>query len=550
MKQWVFHPLTAMLLLLVCLLLVYVNALGAPFIWDDEVMVVGNPLIRSFSHIPSLFTVSAFGEQASATQFYRPFQLMTYAIDTAIWGLNPTGFRITSLILMGIAGGALMRALSGMGLSWKMATFMSIGWAIHPLGIEAVTYVSGRGDVLYVALCMLILNGFIRARSAWPLGWILPVYMVAVLTKENAVPFGLGVLCLCWSNPPRPLGTHHRWIGGSLAAVSVTYAVSRMIMMGGQTPVLSWIAAAPLTDRLMTLPYIMTTYLRLMLVPTPLHMEYHHVSTSPDLYWIAAVGCLLLMAGILYFSSNRQSSAVWMGWSALMLTPVLHIIPLASTVREHWGMLSLMGMMMAVSSLPLWRHRMAPLLLGVMLVGWGAATIERNTDWLDPLTLYAHDVALEPRSFVLHNNLGVARHRAGLTGLSCHSFQDAILSTPPGKGYATAMNNWGVCQENDGRLAEAKHWYEQSIMYGHYELGYLNLARLLLKENQPDLARKVAQQGIDHYPYHTDLLLMLGIAQDLSQGRVAAMATFDRLLRVDPQSDARIRQYLMRRPMP
>jgi len=550
MKQWVFHPVTGILLLVACLVVVYVNALGAPFIWDDEIMVVGNPLIRSLSHIPSLFTVSAFGEQASATQFYRPFQLITYAVDYAIWGMNPMGFRITNLILMAVAGGALIRALTGMGVSMGMATVIGIGWAIHPLGIEAVTYLSGRGDVLYVALCMLILNGVVRARSAWPLVWVLPLYAVAIFTKENAVPFGWGLWWLCWANPTQRFDSHHRWMGGALAAISVAYTVSRMIMMGGQTPVLSWIAAAPLADRLMTIPYMIWTYLRLMLVPYPLHMEYHHVSTGPDLYWVATAGCLMVMAGIVYFSSNRKSSATWMAWSVMMLAPVMQLIPLASTVREHWGMLSLMGVMMAVSTLPIWRHRVAQTLVMVVVVGWGMATIDRNTDWLDPLTLYAHDVALEPRSFVLHNNLGVARHRAGLTALSCQSFQHAIENTPPGKGYATALNNWGVCQENEGRIGDAKRCYQQSILYGHYELAYLNLARLLLKENQHQLAKTVAQEGVDRYPYHTDLLLMLGIAQDLSHDRMTAMATFDRLTRLDPQAQARVTAYLMSRPRP
>ena len=151
-KKWMKHPFIMHLSIWLAMVLVYASGINAPFIWDDEVMVLANPLIRSLEHIPSLFTVSAFGEQASATDFYRPFQVLTYIIDYKIWGFNPVGFRLTSLALMGVASSCLMMAIQKMGYSMLTGWVIGLSMAIHPIGIEGVTYISGRGDILYVAL--------------------------------------------------------------------------------------------------------------------------------------------------------------------------------------------------------------------------------------------------------------------------------------------------------------------------------------------------------------------------------------------------------------
>lgn len=543
-KKWMKHPFIMHLSIWLAMVLVYASGINAPFIWDDEVMVLANPLIRSLEHIPSLFTVSAFGEQASATDFYRPFQVLTYIIDYKIWGFNPVGFRLTSLALMGVASSCLMMAIQKMGYSMLTGWVIGLSMAIHPIGIEGVTYISGRGDILYVALCMFIWYRLTVSKSYWPLWWMLPLYTAAIFTKENAIPFSIGLCVLTWVNPTQLFKPHHRWMALGLSGISILVTVVRLVMMGGKTPTLSWIASASLLERIMTLPYILSTYTRLIAIPTHLHMEYHWVSTGPDWYWLAAGIVAVLLTLMVMISTNRQASLAWLAWGLLMLGPVLHSVPLASTVREHWAMLSQIGVWMMVVHLPIWGYRWAKWVVVIWLVGWGISTSIRNLDWTDPLRLYAHDVALEPRSFVLHNNLGVTRSRLGLHQLGCQSFLDSINSTPSRYGYGTALNNWGVCQEQGGNLDEAIGYYIQSIQSSRYELAYANLARVLIRKGEANQAIDMLKNGLDLYPYNTELWFWLGVAYHQGSEVGLAWQTFNRLKQIDPSSDARIKAYL------
>ncbi len=434
----------------------YANSFSVPFLWDDEVMVVGNPLITSWSHVKDIFLSPAFGGTLTQDQFFRPIQILSYVFDYSIWGLNPFGFHLTSVLIHLISVILLFFLLKKIEI--KGAWIVAALFAVHPIHIESVTYISGRGDVLYVCLSLGCFLLFLHRRYFWAC----VCFGVAVLAKENAivVPFLISgyVGYIKKETGLRPVFT--------ILGLAFAYLVFRFwVLPEGTMGALSWISDASFYERVLTLSHTLFTYLRLLIVPYDLHMEYHFVESS---LW----GLLYLIPlGVAAYFVPR----FWVFWFLMCLAPVLNIVmPLAATLREHWAALASIAVIIALSKLP----RRALVVYGVFLI---VMTIARNQDWQDPRTLYQHDLNLESASFVLHNNLGVIEYRDGNYAAAKNAFENSI-STSPGGRYGTAHNNLGVILEAEGKIKEAEDHYQKSIDYSQYPLAYENLERLRKRE--------------------------------------------------------------------
>ena len=90
----------AVFLLLVVTTLAYIGAVGAGFVWDDFPLVVDNPKAQSFDQWRLWFTEDLWSLGADSVQsgFYRPLVLASFAVDHALWGENPAGFHLQSLM--------------------------------------------------------------------------------------------------------------------------------------------------------------------------------------------------------------------------------------------------------------------------------------------------------------------------------------------------------------------------------------------------------------------------------------------------------------------
>ena len=129
--------------------LVYANALDNPFVYDDYVSVVENPSIH-----PPLYLQSVLLYKAT-----RPLVNASYAIDRAMWGPQPFGFHLTSVLLhmLNVALTFLLawrltedgQQKTGTAAQPQVAAFAAASlFAAHPLMTEAVGYISGRSEVL------------------------------------------------------------------------------------------------------------------------------------------------------------------------------------------------------------------------------------------------------------------------------------------------------------------------------------------------------------------------------------------------------------------
>src|SRR6056297_2727201 len=127
--------------------LVYINTLDNPFVWDDEVIIESNQFIKNGVNIKDLFSRGIWGAKLKANSFYRPINALSFALDYRVWGLNPLGFHISSIFLFLIALFVLFFLLLNLGIKKQIVYFLVLGFGIHPLNTEAITYISGRADI-------------------------------------------------------------------------------------------------------------------------------------------------------------------------------------------------------------------------------------------------------------------------------------------------------------------------------------------------------------------------------------------------------------------
>src|SRR5204862_5059623 len=140
----------ASLLIIVATLLVYAPAQRNGFVWDDTALIQRDPLIRSWRLIPEGFQHFLFAD-ATASNFYRPIQRLTYTLDYGAFAFRPLGYHLTNILChLGAAFALFLFGNALLGLfgveerqSRRIAFLATLAWAIHPVHTAAVVYVSG-----------------------------------------------------------------------------------------------------------------------------------------------------------------------------------------------------------------------------------------------------------------------------------------------------------------------------------------------------------------------------------------------------------------------
>ena len=160
---------------------------------------------------------------------YMPVTWMSYALDRALWGLDPFGYHLTSVLLHALAALSLYRLallLMPAGLPWieGAAALAALAFALHPLRVEPVAWASARGTVLGTLFALLAVVAYVAGARRWPrralparwLGLSLILYVVSLLARSTGavVP---AVLVLLDVYPLRRLGAGR----GGLTATAV-----------------------------------------------------------------------------------------------------------------------------------------------------------------------------------------------------------------------------------------------------------------------------------------------------------------------------------------
>src|SRR5204862_509452 len=126
----------------------FANSQGNGFVLDDLSIIVSNPLIRSLSNLPRIFSSHYWYPELQSGDLYRPLTVATYALNYAAGGLNPWGYHAVNVLLHMACSCLVFLLFNRLLASTTAAGFAAVLFAVHPLHTEAVASVIGRAELL------------------------------------------------------------------------------------------------------------------------------------------------------------------------------------------------------------------------------------------------------------------------------------------------------------------------------------------------------------------------------------------------------------------
>ena len=172
---------------------VYWNSLRNQFVnMDDLDLIVRNPYIKTLTwqNLQAIFTPGVVGS-------YQPVRTLSYALDYHFWQLNPLGYHLTNIFCHAVSTFLIYLIVAALAQDFLIACLTALLFAVHPVHVEAVTWLSGRRDVLAAAFALLSFYSFLRFLNSPPgrgWGWVNRVMEAQRNSQEpTPAPPGRGI---------------------------------------------------------------------------------------------------------------------------------------------------------------------------------------------------------------------------------------------------------------------------------------------------------------------------------------------------------------------
>lgn len=386
----------------VLLLAVYGNTLNHGFVWDDTDVIVENPQLAKLGNIPSLFLSEDRIE--GSTGYYRPLTYVSFALDRAIWGLNPVGFNVTNLLLHILVALLFYQVISALFKNETLAFAAALIFSLHPIVGETVNFHSGGRNTLLCA-CFILMSLLFYTKDRRIAAAI--CFAGAIFSKEFGLllPAILFVYDRFIKNEKPRLVSYLPFLVPIVVYFSLrSYAVEKA----------SLLASLNFTDSLWISPYLVIKYLVHMVYPFNLSVLYD-INTNIIYASLSLVGIVLLVFAAYYF--RKQGEVVFsISWFLLFLLPVVNIVLLqaASMMADRYAYFSLMGFALALAFIICKARKEAAIALVLIIcVAYGLVDIQRNNYWKDDLAFYSQMIKDSPDMALGYNDLGLYYFKKG-----------------------------------------------------------------------------------------------------------------------------------------
>lgn len=549
--------------------------------WDDDKNFTEHPHYRGLG-LPQLswmFTAFHMGH-------YTPLTWLTLGGDYLLWGMNPRGYHLTSLLLhAATAIGFLFvsRRLVRAGLGGAAgdpavrigAAAAALIFAVHPLRVESVVWLSERRDVVSGLFYMLTVLAYLRATDERPgsepgrsaPGWYwaaVALFICALLSKALVVTLPL-VLIILDIYPLRRLGGAAGWTGPVARRIWIEKAP--FLVLGAAGSILAFLARAPLgaapgldqfavVSRAATSVYGLAFYLWKTVYPLHLSPLYEMPpSISLLSAWLVASTIAVLSLALLAVAGGRRWPAFTAASFAYLvtLTPVLGVVQSGPQITaDRYSYLACLGWAvlfggglawcaerwMSRSHGRLWHA--AALSLGAILVAGAASLAARQSlVWQNSFALWTHALALDPTGPRAHAGLAAAFFAEGRRDAADHELEVALRLNPV---LPEALMGLALTRSLAGRGDEAAQYAMKAVrLVPGDATAYRFLGEILGYSGKPEaaLAAYRVSARLDPRAPTTRYAIAVKLAQlGWADEALAALAEADRLARAVNSVDA------------
>lgn len=507
------------LLLLGLTIGVYWQVLNFDFIFfDDPDYVFENPHVRAGMTWSGV--VWAFTSFDAAN--WHPLTWLSHMVDVQLYGLNPAGHHLTNVILHAVNSLLLFLMLKETTNALWRSFLVAALFALHPLHIESVAWVSERKDVLCAFFWLLTMLSYAKyARSLSNFWYVAALFyfMLGLMSKPMIVtlPFVL-ILFDFWplgrfgrENRNLPISAQtsaeaplfppvrlQRIVLEKMPFLLLTVAASILTYtaQNWRAGVQSW-EALPMNERILNAGYSYILYIYKMFWPIDLAVFYPHLGKTLDLWLgMAAIAGIGAITSLIIFTIRRKPY-VFVGWFWFLgtLVPVIGIIQVGNQgMADRYTYIPLIGlflvMVWGVSDF-LERLKISSRLQSVLMIAFLLALVSitgwQLMYWKNSYSLFSRALAVTRENHVAHYSLAMIDKQMGNVDSYKAHYRRAVAINPI--YVATMENRTGYFLLQAGRIAESIEQFKTALrIHPEYLNAANNLGVALAKQGRFDEA--------------------------------------------------------------
>lgn len=530
--------------------------------FDDDVHVYGNDQVTgglSWDGLRWAFMVHGPSQ-------WHPLAWLSHQLDWQLFGADAGGHHVVNVVFH--VSGVMLLYLAIHSLTGRpgAAAFVAAMFAIHPLNLESVAWVSERRNVLCGAGWMAAVIAYVRYARRGRLRsyvWVTVCLTLALMAKPLAVTLPCVFLlldfwplqrsslfrllqhestgCLLEACPEQKLSRllleKLPWLSLSAVAAWLSFLCQEQIQ------VVSDLSSLPLVLRLENACVAYGLYLRRVIWPFDLAVFYPHPAwTHPqpaDVLLVSAIvsGASLLMISCVAIWQVRRHPGLLVGWLWFLgtLVPMLGLVQVGrQQLADRYAYIPMVGLGLMIVSLP-WpvrSARMARSLATAVVVFWSVISLWQITCWQNSKLLFTRAIEVTDNNSWAHLNLGLAFQAEGNSAEAFKHYQRALEIEPE---YALAHYNLGVICHDSGRLALAIHHLRQAVSLNASSVNsWLRLGGALGKAGQLELSEECFRKAISIDADSAQSRFNLASVLQARGDQAAALAEFQRSVELRP----------------
>jgi protein O-mannosyl-transferase len=520
-----------------------------------------------------------------------PVTAWSHMLVCQVFGLNPWGHHLTNVLLHAFNAALVFAWLRQMtGATWRSLLVAAL-FAVHPLRVEPVAWVTERRELLCACFGLLALMAYVRyaqgrmqnaecgmqnpatpntqhaTRNTFHVSrftfhartfYLLSLFLLALglMSKPTLVTWPFVMLLLdYWPLGRLDLSTLHglrgtlfRLLREKIPFFVLVVAESIVLLVvqergGGLGPGKGLPMSAHIGNALISY----CRYLGKMFWPANLAVAYPHPGHWP-LAEVLLAGGLILGVSVLVWAQRRQHPYLLVGWLWYCgtLVPMSQIIQTGNhAMADRWAYLPSLGVLIlavwGVRELTQgWRYRVLAqsVAVGAAIVACLPVTRHQLGYWRNSETLLWHALEVTENNYLAHRNLGFAFYMKGQMNEALSQFQKAVLLEPDAP---EAYDHLGITFNNKGQTDEAIRQFQEALRLDpSYADAHYNLGVAFYLQGRTDEAIRQFQESIRLKPDHAEAHHNLGVTLGLKGQTDEAIRQFQEALRLKPDyADAR-----------
>ncbi len=481
-------------------------------LWDDDQHITANARLDP----PTLGSLASFW-RASFLGLYVPLSYTLFWLEACVTqGPDPRVFHALSVALHAVNAALVVGILVRLGARPWGAMLGGLLFAVHPLQVESVAWVSEQRGLLAAAFGLGALLVYVGPRRGPRTDLVLAaLFLGALLAKPVAVVVPLMAIVLELFVLRRRMRFALPRLGAGVLASALALIVTSALQSGELAHEVVSIPGRPLVAA-----DALEFYVRKLFVPIGLAADHGRRPTLVLAHGVdgTLVLTMLALAVLLAVPALRRHALVPIALFVAVLSPVLGLVPFGhqelSTVADRYAYLALLGPAYFVARA--WpdrggpnRLRRASAIVAVAVVGiLSAASFVQAEHWRSTDAVFARMLEVNPRSWVAHTNRGLALQSSGDLAGARREYEAAIHAKPD---HARALNNLGVVLVQTGSAEEGEALVRRAAEVDpKYARPHMNLAAILGNAGKLEEAEVSARRALELAPEDATMYAMLG----------------------------------------